>query len=266
MYNLLDQEIKTYKIVDGVNFYYPSAVAKIAVKMSGGLDSATLLYTLAILRKNGVIDPKTVFQPVTGVNWPRPYQEKFVNQTIDYVNKQLSDNIPYTHAVYGGPDDDIGDVVNLEIHDMIKKGLVDFSYIGETKFLPTGFINGTKWENAITKEEYFGNTLPFSVILDVTNPENTGYHNEDLYDRIWKSDSTDPIATRNSLAPWRNYHKGHVKQVSDYYGISDDLLKITRSCEYSSMRKKDTQMMDWDNHCEECMWCVERLVTYGRCQ
>lgn len=269
MYNLKNEEIKTYEIVDGVNFYYPSTKAKIAVKMSGGLDSATMLYTLATLQKSGELHPETVLQPVTGINWPRPYQEKFVNQTIDYVNKKLAVNIPYTLPVYGGPDDDIGDVLNKELHNMIEDGLFDFSYIGETKFLPKGFIDGTKWEHAITKSEYFGNTLPFSVILDVTNPENTGYHYEDLYDRIWSPDSdevSDDMITRTSLAPWKNYHKGHIKQVSDYFGISDDLLAITRSCEYSYIHDTHTQMMEWDEHCEECMWCVERMVTYGRCQ
>jgi hypothetical protein len=256
-----------FNIVGNIDFPYPTDAIKIGIKMSGGLDSASMLYVLCDIKSKGLLHPETTLHPVTGVNWPRPYQEHFVNKTIDYVNSIFGENVPYTDAVCGGKDDDIGDVVNDHIEQRFKKREIDVAYIGETKFLPLDIINGTKWENAITKCEYFGNRLPFNVILDVTNPENTGYHHEDLYDRIWERGTDDLVFNKGSIAPYKNYHKGHVKQITDHYGISDKLLEITRSCEYSYlMDRKDEQMMEWEEHCEECLWCVERMVTYGRCQ
>lgn len=256
-----------FNIVGDIDFPYPTDAVKIGIKMSGGLDSASMLYTLCDIKRKGLLHPETTLHPVTGVNWPRPYQEHFVNKTIDYVNRAFDESVPHTDAVYGGKDDDIGDVVNEKTSNMIKNGELNLTYIGETKFLPLDFINGTEWENASTKKDYFGDIVPFKVRLDVMNPENKGYHCEDLYDRIWKEGSDNQRVHRNFISPYKNYHKGHIKQITDYYGISDDLLKITRSCEYSYlMDRKDEQMMEWDKHCEECMWCVERLVTYGRCQ
>jgi hypothetical protein len=257
--------IQFFNIVDDIDFPYPDQKLKIGVKMSGGLDSASMLYVLCDLKSRGLLHAESELIPITGINWPRPYQAHFVNKTIDYINSVFGQNVPYTHEIYGNKDDDIGDVVNAQIEKMFDDRTVNVTYIGETKFLPLDIIKGTKWEHAVTNDTYFGNKLPFSVILDVTNPENLGYHYEDLYDRIWERGTDDERVTGKSIAPYKNYHKVHVKKITDHYGISDKLLEITRSCEYSSPRSSK-QMMDWEKHCEECLWCVERMITYGRCQ
>lgn len=265
-----DFDIELYEIVNGITFPIPKKAAKIGIKMSGGMDSATILYVLTYLRHHGIIDPQSKFIPITGVNWPRPYQAHFVNKVINYVNykyncygcETCNGFIPDTREAPNTKNQVLEEAIETLVNSMLDSNEIDFYYMGESRFLPQDYIIGTQWENCVTKGNYFkSHILPYSVVLDPTD-KRSPWHHEDSIERIW--DSTQKrIAYKYSIRPWQNMHKDHIRQITDFYGVSEDLLDITRSCEFSGY-DENKQMMDWETHCGECMWCVERLVTYGR--
>lgn len=56
-------------------------------------------------------------------------------------------------------------------------------------------------------------------------------------------------------SPWWNMDKKFVKQVYDYYNLTDVLYPITRSCE-------DLKLTE--GHCGKCWWCEERQWAFGK--
>lgn len=258
--------IKNYTIVDDIEFaYIEEKLPYIHVKMSGGVDSAMVMYTLAHLKQQQLIDKDTVFQAVTGVNWTRPYQEHFVNKTIDWINTQFEGDwepIPPAMvdriAKHETPEDGVNRLLDAEE----KNKKLKVYYTGASRFLPEDYTVGTEWEHRkIPKGTKFNKLdMTYRQYLNPELPENP-YHHPDEISRLWKQPHRDEIYHRR-ISPWENKHKGHVKAVSDYFGVTDQVLDVTRSCEY--LESQDKQWMDWSEHCGECLWCAERVVTYNR--
>ena len=53
--------------------------------------------------------------------------------------------------------------------------------------------------------------------------------------------------------PFIQHHKGHVAKLYYDYGLIDDLLPLTRSCE-----GWDYMTANYSKTCGECWWCMER--------
>ena len=258
--------IKNYTIVDDIEFpYIQEKLDTIHVKMSGGVDSAMVMYMLAHLKQQQLIDKDTVFQAITAVNWNRPYQEHFVNKTIDWINTQfVGDWEPIPPAIVDRiakheiPEDGVDRIMDK----LDRKNLCKVYYTGASRFLPEDHCDGTEWEHKcipathnddiahLTYKEYLNPGLSY-------NP----YHDPDEISRLWSQPYRDEIMFKR-ISPWENKHKLHVKAVSDHFGVTDQVLDVSRSCEH--YQTPDTQWMDWSNHCGECLWCAERIVTYGR--
>lgn len=250
---------KNYNL-NGVDFLYTPEKSRIGIKLSAGIDSATILYTLAWMRKEGIMHPESTIIPFCGVNYTRPYQKEFGDKIVNTINKLLDVDIPLPIARYAKDADDLEATIS-NLQKELRGDTIDFWYMGESKFLPNGYIKGTKWENestpAIVDDEYL-----YSVLLDVNHPDNHRYnHDLDMKGRTWESkDKNDK--TGSSVMPWRNLNKLHVKAVLEHFGVTDDLLDVTRSCEY--FIDPVTPMLDFEEHCGECYWCVERLITFDR--
>ena len=253
---------------NGVQFPYPTEALNIGVKMSGGIDSATIMYALAWLRANGKIHSDTQLFSITGINWQRPYQEQFVNRTIDYINKSFNCDIPYTYTMEGGGagQPDLDDATNQRVKEVSESENLHIKYTGISKFLPDEYIDDTEFKNSVLEGKYDPSVggWKYKTLLDITDTDNTKYnHNMDMRERLWSApERPNIIPNHNTIHPWFNYHKGHVKTVSDTLDVTDDLLSITRSCEHHEILGK--QFLDFSFHCGECYWCVERLVTYGK--
>lgn len=262
-----ESRIKTYDI-EGIPFYYVEDNPTLFVRMSGGYDSAVLMYVLAYLKQQKLIDSKTVLQAQTANNWYRPYQQKFTNQTIDWINTQFNGDFePIPHTLIDFPADSNDDLNDALDRLSEKINYLDYDkiyYTAETKFLPSDFTNGTQWENKLvpTQKNYNREVITYKELLNPELPYNP-FHHEDELTRLWTATPKE-IFKHGSIRPWINHHKAHIKQISDYFGVTDQILKLTRSCEYELF--DGTPWMDWSEHCGECLWCAERLVTFGKLQ
>ena len=89
--NLDDYECKWYDF-NGVKFpYWDQLPLKIGVKMSGGIDSATIMYILAYLKTKNLLHPQSTLHGFTAQNWNRPYQVVFINKTLELIKQKLND-------------------------------------------------------------------------------------------------------------------------------------------------------------------------------
>ena len=247
--------------INGVDFLYTPEKNNIGVKLSGGIDSATILYTLGWMRKEGIMHPETNIVPFCGVNYTRPYQKIFGDKIVETVNKLLDINIPLPIAEYAKDANDLENTITTLQRKLKSEGTINFWYMGESKFLPNGYVNETKWKDestpAIVDKKY-----KYAVLLDVNHPLNFRYnHDQDMKGRTWESPPKGD-KTGSSVLPWRNMNKLHVKKVLEHFGVTNELLDVTRSCEY--FIDPVTPMLDFEEHCGECYWCVERLITFDR--
>lgn len=265
--NLDDYECKWYNF-NGVQFpYWDQLPLKIAVKMSGGIDSSTIMYILAYLKKNKLLHNKSTLHAFTAQNWNRPYQVEFINKSLQLIKNKLNIDIKLDHWIEGDPYG-WNDMISLEdaqsevmqyAYDECK---IHMYYTGRSKFLPIDFIDNTEYENTISNG-CFGPPIKYKTMLNLHDPQNNRYnHDTDMQSRAWENTAIEKIHQGSTVHPWINLNKSHVKVCSDYLGVTDELLANTRSCEY--FEYEDKQYLDFKEHCGDCYWCVERQVTYGK--
>lgn len=242
----------------GVEFPYPNKKHKkhITIRMSGGIDSALLLYILAWIKDQGLMHAENTFQPITGVNHTRPYQHIFVNQVVDYVNQKFDMDIPYTISEESSEHRLLENVVT----DLCRHNHHDMSYSGQSKFLPLAEVSKYPHSHEVIQGKYFlghrGKT--YLEMVDVVNNFDTDH------ERAWEANFEEEEILGIYIRPFINLNKLHTKIISDYFGITDDILRITRSCERENF--DGTAMTDFSHHCGECVWCAERYITFGKLQ
>lgn len=265
--NLDDYECKWYDF-NGVKFpYWDQLPLKIGVKMSGGIDSATIMYILAYLKKQNLLHPQSTLHSFTAQNWNRPYQVEFVNKALQLIKEKLDVTVKLEHWVEGDPYG-TQDMIDLEeAQEQVMKYAyetfkIDMNYTGRSKFLPIDFIDGTMFENEISNGCH-GPPMPYKTMLNLHHPDNHRYNfDTDMQSRAWEDTPEEKVCNGNTVHPWINLNKSHVKICSDYLGVTDELIANTRSCEY--FEAPEEQYLDYEKHCGDCYWCVERLVTYGK--
>lgn len=242
----------------GVDFPYPNKKYKkhITIRMSGGIDSALLLYSLAWIKKQGLMHPENTFQPITGINHTRPYQHVFVNQVVDYVNKRFDMDIPYTISETSGEHRLLENVVT----DLSRNNHHDMSYSGQSKFLPLEEVSKYPHAYEVIQGKYFPGhrDKTYLDLVDVVN------HSDTDHERAWEAGIKEEEILGIYVRPFINLNKIHTKMISDYFDITDDILRITRSCERENF--DGTVMTDFSHHCGECVWCAERYITFGKLQ
>ena len=199
----------------------------IGIMVSGGVDSAILLYylmkhsnetihiyTLASnlkYRRNAIIAPRVV--------------EKCI---------ELTGNINVVHHISYFP----------TLQDLAGPGTLKFKAEWEEETLTRMISIG-----------YGGVTMnPPDAIADSFAPE--------LDRQLSRSDSGDNDLSHNDdkfYTPWANTNKKGIAKMYREENLMDSLFPITRSCEYDPTceyfdKIKDPQL----GHCGECWWCKER--------
>lgn len=265
--NLDDYECKWYDF-NGVRFpYWDQIPLKIAVKMSGGIDSSTIMYILAYLKKQKLLHNQSTLHAFTAQNWNRPYQVEFVNKSLNLIKEKLDIDVKLEHWIEGDPYE-IQDMISLEdaqtkvMQHAYDEYKIDMYYTGRSKFLPIDFIDNTEYKDKTTNG-VFGPPMAYKTMLNLHDKDNYRYNtDEDMQSRAWEDTPIENILKGSTVHPWINLNKSHVKMCSDYLGVTDELLANTRSCEY--FESEDTQYLNFEKHCGDCYWCVERYVTYGK--
>ena len=202
---------------------HPKNNKPLGVKMSGGVDSSILLYALAKEFDNPLV-------PITVDNYINPYQSTYTNKVIDFVNNELNVSIPHTITDISSPEVDLDDALTSLVQREVNKGTFDVYYMAQTK-----------------------NPDPKLVDEDHLHVIEDTFHR--LPERDWGTPE-EKLITGISYRPFINLHKGHIKELYDYYGVTDTLFPLTKSCE--------TDGTPFTEHCGHCWWCVERHWAFNK--
>lgn len=68
----------------------------------------------------------------------------------------------------------------------------------------------------------------------------------------------------DTYSPWTNIDKWKLATLYRIYGVIDTLYPLTRSCEWSYNKIEECPDPGPLEHCGHCWWCEERLWGFGR--
>jgi tRNA(Ile)-lysidine synthase TilS/MesJ len=191
----------------------------IGISVSGGADSALLLY---ILLKNAISTVHVITYAIKERNRLSPYS------AVDVISKciDLTGNTDVIqHIIYVNKRE--RDRIRPKLIKMVDSKLVDIIYTGSTKIPP--------WEILENFPE---------IKLD---PE--------LYQRR----SPDIVRNEKEkyfYNPFANLNKQDISKLYDVLGITDELFPVTRSCEDISLTSGHCGTCWW---CKERFWAFNRL-------
>lgn len=213
----------------------------VGVCVSGGADSAILLYILLSNIKNH-LQIYTMMSPER-----RPAIESHVDSIVNTC-KELTGNSNFTlhkNAVAVQSPDSLFQLCR----DKLDSKEVDIIYFGLTKFPPTEIYE--QWEEK--QPQWHIDARNDSVIrpmygMCIPIDENT--------DTTWlTSEIKDKIEIdQRAYVPFVNLNKKDIADLYNACGVLDQLFPKTRSCETQS---------HIGSHCGKCWWCEERLWAFG---
>ena len=210
-------------LTNGVKFNYYDC--DVCVSVSGGVDSALLLYNVALH------SPRKIHVYTLANN---DLILKNVVAATAVVNKvrQLTDNPNIYHTVMHMPGSkpNGGEVIGHRMREHYGKDL-EVCYMGVTQNPPLEVME--TWNVDDWSHPYRDNTTAeFEVLPNVGK----------IY------------------MPWTNVHKRHISAIYRSQGILETLFPVTYSCEWYAKDGNDPGM----KHCENCWWCEERYWGFNR--
>lgn len=238
---LFNNNMPVVEISDGtqsIEISIPNKMKKIGVNCSGGADSAILLFAVAKYVKEHM--PESTISVVTCANDLKDrWNARKAADVINYVCEKLNFTQFDMHYAY------YRDKQETEyFHEVEGKLFID----GRIEMLASG----------ITQK-------PLEISGDTTIEDIDGkvVNLRDKY--IVGRESPNEIIWTRDLRFWNpmaNIDKKFVAYMYDYYGVKDELLPLTRSCE----AKPDEHVFDpeFEKHpCGRCWWCLERKWAFG---
>jgi len=239
-YLKLDKKVITYNVekmvgvgtpedLDNYNLKKLFSIDKnCAVCVSGGADSALLLYKVLQNNKNHT----HVFTYANNT-----LMLKNVTASTAVVNKcvELTGNHRVTHHVIhneGDKPNGVEPLLNMA-EPLSKKIKLKIVYLGVTKNPPKEVSDNFKYaEWKDTSRD--------------TNGDKDIIHQDDVFENI--------------ITPWINLDKKQLAKLYVNEGVIDSLFPITYSCEWYPRDGNNPGM----EHCGECWWCEERQWGFGR--
>lgn len=165
-------------------------IKHIALKISGGADSAILAYLLAIYKKN--YRPDLNIHTITCVANEKAYQKIFSDKILSKIT----------------------DLTNINWGNRFVTSVSCFNYVNEQK----AFTNKLRSEKQFELLFYGENKIPPISVSDIYNPP-TGRSGENM-----------PIRSGDTVAPFKNIDKKGIKEIYDKFGVLDEIFPLTRSC------------------------------------
>jgi hypothetical protein len=214
----------------------------VGVSVSGGVESALLLYILMTHSKNHIYI-YNILEPARELSSDPPF--------YDVVNtcSKLTGNTNFTvcqHKV----DQQAPDVYFKFLKDKLDRKEIGIIYQGITNFPPyevwaTWGTTQPTWHIESRSDSVikplFGLKFNLGNEIDFSTVTNTGNKIESL-----------EIDAR-VYVPFVNFNKSNIAEMYRLLDIEDTLFPKTRSCETE----------DYIGHCGNCFWCSERLWAFG---
>lgn len=228
--------------------------ADILIQNSGGPDSAIIIWAVAkYIKENNL--PINIFH--TSID----STEKFwyihhAKQVINFVEKELGipaaahitqNDVVVTADENGNP---VGYAeAQREVNTELLRNKHSIGYImnGNSNMLAQKFLREAQEKDP----EKYGH-------LHYT--DTTRLMPEDGGTKI-RQEFTELRRGRIKYEPFTNLDKRSVKECYDYYGVTDTLFPLTRSCEAEA---SNSQRYIGQEHCGKCIFCFERLAVFGR--
>ena len=249
---------------------YINTVAKHnSIRLSGGFDSAVVLYMLAKTlsdynNTDAVIHPFTVQRsnPTTIEEYERVDCVQYAKQIIDYVRKCF-------------PNVTINDTIVEPANYWWVHRFVDGANVSSYGTAQETVSNYLRWRYGDGNTELFPKPPYYVTPQNLIYCEYNGLTRNPPVDALPQSDEShrdniDPnVVIKNSLTvlhtnkanslwhyqyePFRNGDKRVPFWIADNLDILDTLLTITRSCEGDIYNTEN-----FTKECSECWWCLER--------
>lgn len=214
-----------HKITDNVNLGISNF--PIGIRVSGGTDSALLLYFVMLFSKH----PIHIFSFAN--------QEKhLINpmKAIQVISKcaELTGNYNFEHHI---------DYAAVETKENPYRAPIRYVENGTIQHIYTGITKNPPYN---VTSRFFGKYI---------SEENSEDHERS------------PIVKRDTMfglfyRPWTNIDKREIANIYQKYDLLDNLFPLTRSCEWKNEEYHGEN--PGTSHCGKCWWCQERYWGFGR--
>ena len=210
---------------DKIVFGLPKTYKNIGIKLSGGADSAIVLYMLCKYISD--TEKECVINPITVCHAGKAFQLQYATKVIFYMQEKFP-NVQFGEHYTG---------VNYlpSSYADVQKSVVDKCY--ENKLIDCHFVGITKNPPQEIAES-------FPIQPGPADDRSAGTYRQ-------------TVLEHKIFRPLINIDKKGVKELYEYFGVLDDLFPLTRSCE--------TFTDDFSKHCEDkCWFCCERYWGFDR--
>lgn len=225
----------------------PTHYKSVLVNVSGGADSAILLFAIAdYLVKEGKTEDVTLSVSTCSNDAKGRWNGRKAAMVIDYVAAATKCPI-YMHYTYYRPVQDKKFFHEVE-GSLVSSGQVDLIVSGITRN-PQGDTTVVNTDGDVI--DLADDALPDRDVT-FTSLLNETVNDGELVVGFWN--------------PLQNTDKKMVAAMYDHYGVRDGLLKLTRSCEAIPHFQPDGSLINtnFENEpCGNCWWCLERKWAFG---
>lgn len=206
------------------NIQIPIIDEPIGINVSGGADSALLLYYLMKYYKSKIYI-------VTLAD-----RSKFLRnskKSIDVVSKcsELTGNTNFEHTIQYA-DKQLPEVLFNGLELLLKNKVIKLKFNGITANPPDNVLATFKTP---TKEHELRNPMVYR----------------------------DPIS-KFRIVPWTNIDKKVIAELYIKEGLIDTLFPLTNSCEWDGSTSFNKGTNPYVDHCGQCWWCEERYWGFNR--
>lgn len=207
---------------------------KVVLNLSGGIDSAMLLYALAKYKNER--NPDITFTLCTSVNLKKAFQAIYAKKIIEVINSVYPDN--YEH--YTNLNRGVGDLYALDIEKLNHQhslGPNTMSFFGVSQNPPMDEM------------------IKHDMITPERREERDAGHPD--HEKVGYSELVPGCGVYRFNAPFCFHDKKGIREFGLSVGIPENLFENTRSCEDLTVTPAT------DKHCGTCWFCKEREWGWG---
>jgi hypothetical protein len=240
---------------------------KIILSISGGLDSASLLYLIC------KYFPDVTIYPVTGRDIYAPFDTECAIDVVAWAREHFPNNKIQEHIIWDFDDLDLvmtnrvvtGDLKHLNVGFNRDRGVVksllmnahltDY-YAKLANIVPPAPHSDPSWSHDAGCWETHNMVIALGTTMNPPIDEMKANGFYDLAER--RRDPGDfKLVKCISYKPYGNVDKKFVAGIYEEHGLMEDLFPLTNSCIGT---KKDTNY--FTKLCKKCFWCKEKYWAF----